>query len=379
MLLQKDFDELIASNAQPALSLYLPTHLAGREIRQDGIRLKNLITQAAAQLRTDWRQGEVASFLAPAISLVDDRDFWRGRENGLAVFLAPDITHIHKLPVPVPEEAMLGAHFHIRPLLPILDDAGPFRLLAISARHSRLYEGSRWSFTEVDDIDLPQGVETIAGATHYEETYAAAPTGRRSSGLANAQSLGDSPEAVRKGELIELLNRMATAINPHITGSRTPLVFASQPETQGHLRAIAPWRELLPEGIVKNPDGMTVDELRRRAYAIVAGASATAHAAALDRLRGLAGAGSEQMAARPDDIVKAAHSRRIDTLFLDGERHLWGTFDEAQDRVVAHGRPVADDVDLFDYAALMTLRYGGRVVLVERLELPAPAAAILRY
>jgi hypothetical protein len=49
--------------------------------------------------------------------------------------------------------------------------------------------------------------------------------------------------------------------------------------------------------------------------------------------------------------------------------------------VTAHGSPAPGDVDLLDYAALMTLRQGGQVMLVGRAKLPpsARAAAILRY
>ena len=49
--------------------------------------------------------------------------------------------------------------------------------------------------------------------------------------------------------------------------------------------------------------------------------------------------------------------------------------------MLAHGTEGEGDVDLLDYAALMTLRQGGSVMLVERSMLPPPgiAAAILRY
>ena len=89
MFLRKDLDELLASDAQPAVSLYLPTHVAGRETRQDAIRLKNLLAQTAVRLHAEWRRSEIDAFLAPAVSLVEDENFWRHRENGLAVFLAP--------------------------------------------------------------------------------------------------------------------------------------------------------------------------------------------------------------------------------------------------------------------------------------------------
>jgi hypothetical protein len=71
----------------------------------------------------------------------------------------------------------------------------------------------------------------------------------------------------------------------------------------------------------------------------------------------------------------------VDRLFLSGGQPLWGSFDEAHDRVVAHREPREGDDDLLDYAALMTLRQGGNVTLVDRTQLPpaGPAAAILRY
>ena len=68
-------------------------------------------------------------------------------------------------------------------------------------------------------------------------------------------------------------------------------------------------------------------------------------------------------------------------LFLSGSDHLWGRFDAENDRVTAHEPAVEGDDDLLDYAALMTLRQGGCVTLVDRTRLPpeGPAAAILRY
>jgi hypothetical protein len=381
MFLRKDLDELLAIEAQPAVSLYLPTEIAGREIRQNAIRLKNLITQTADRLHAEWRRSEIDPFLARAASLVDDDDFWRHPENGLAVFLAPSFSRVHKLPLAVAEEEVLGTHFHIKPLLPILDDAGPFRLLAISAKHTRLYQGSRWTFVEVEGIDLPQGVGAIAGMTEYENTRYAAPTGRHAGGLDKAQSLGEAPEELRKSELIELLHRIAAKLEPLVAGNPMPLILAAHPEIHGHFREIAGWRQLQPEGIMANPEAMRPDELHSRAYAMIAEKCETARAEALERLNALLGSGNGKATTRPEEIVKSARYSRVDTLFLSGDEHLWGVFDEAQGQVMAHGSPVPGDIDLLDYAAVMTLRQGGLVTLVGRAELPpsARAAAILRY
>jgi Bacterial archaeo-eukaryotic release factor family 3 len=378
MFSRSDLDELVAVESHPAVSLYLPTHVAGREIRQDPIRLKNLLSSAAERLAATWRRPEIEELLEPAAALVGDEEFWRHQRQGLAVFLAPGFARVHKLPVPVPEETLLADHFHIKPLLPLLEDAGLFWLLTISAKHTGLYRASRWEFAEDQEIDLPQGVGKIRGMTDYEETQYASPVGRRGT-LAHAQSFGEAPEELRKSELIEFLHRVAAGVQPRLKGNPAPVILAAHPEIQGHFREIAGWKEIQSEGISENPDALTEDELHHRGYALVEPKLAEGRAAGVDRLNASLAAG--KAATRPEEIVKAARYARVDTLFLTGDDHLWGRFDESEDRVVAHGSAGEGDIDLLDFAALMTLRHGGSVMLVERAALPPPglSAAILRY
>jgi hypothetical protein len=54
----------------------------------------------------------------------------------MAIFLAPGFDRLFQLPIAVPEDMMLGSHFHIKPLLPFVEDAAPFSLLTISASHN---------------------------------------------------------------------------------------------------------------------------------------------------------------------------------------------------------------------------------------------------
>jgi hypothetical protein len=179
MFSRNDFDELVAIDRNPAVSIYLPTHVAGREIRQDPTRLKNLLSSAAGRLAAHRRKTEIEALLAPAAALVADNDFWRHQEQGLAVFLAPAFSRVHKLPIATSEKLSLGGPFLIKPLLPLLDDAGPFWLLTISAKHTRVYQGWARSVAEVTGVELPQGIGEIRGMTEYEETQYASPVGRR--------------------------------------------------------------------------------------------------------------------------------------------------------------------------------------------------------
>jgi hypothetical protein len=366
---------------QPAISIYLPTHVAGREVRQDPIRLKNLLSAAAERLKASHRLPEINALLLPAQKLVEDGAFWRSQQHeqrGLAIFLAPGFDRVFQLPIAVPEEMMLGDHFHIKPLLPFLEDAGPFWLLTISASHTRLYQGSRWDFTEISGLDLPQGVAKVRDMTEYEENYYSSPVGRHG-GLAKAQSFGEDPDQIRKDELLELLHRIASLVEPLVKRYPVPVILAAHPEIQGHFREIAGWKEIYPDGLLDNPDALYNEELHRRAYALVEQRQIAARDAALERLNARLSIG--KATTKPEEIVKGARYARVDTLFVSGDDHLWGIFNEVEDRVTAHGSPVDGDIDLLDYAALMTLRHGGSVMVIDRAALPPPSvsAAILRY
>jgi Bacterial archaeo-eukaryotic release factor family 3 len=382
MFRRQDLDELLHCEGSPAISLFLTTHTAGREIRQDPIRLKNLATEAARRLRSaKFRRNEADDLLAPIVSLIADGDFWRHQEAALAAFAAPGFSRIYRLPAEVPEELVIGPRFHIKPLLPVLQDAGPFWLLSISANRTRLYQGSRWSFVELKGVDLPQGVGSISAVTQYQETHYAAPTGRQSGGLPKAQPLGDAPEELRKSELLELLDRIAAAVKRHVAGDAAPLILAAQPEIQGHFRRVAALAMMCPDGISENPDAMQPENLHRRAYSLAAATAKAGQSEKLDRIKALLGSGQARATIRPSEIVQAAHRGRVDALFIAGDKHLWGSFDETEDRVVAHGSAAPGDIDLLDYAATMTLRHAGQVTLVEPSSLPphADAAALLRY
>jgi Bacterial archaeo-eukaryotic release factor family 3 len=385
MLPRIDLEELLTIERGPAVSIFLAMHLPGQDTRQqDPIRLRNLLNTAAKRLSAEHRSPEIAALLEPARKLIEDEGFWKSPERGLAVLLAPGFDRIHKLPIEVPEELFIGSHFYIKPLLPLVDPAGAFWLLAISAGRTRFYQGSRWTFAEVTGLDLPQGVSEIHDETEYQENHYASPVGRpprAPSGLAKAQAFGDAPEELRKTELIELLRRIVAAVEPVIKRQPAPVILAAAPEIQGNFRERAQWKELLPKGILENPDALSPQELHAKACDAIKPNEEEARAWLLGHLMSLLGNGNNKATTKPDEIVKAAHYGRVDRLFLCIGQHLWGRFDPEQDRIVAHGSAVEGDDDLLDYAALMTLRQGGSVMLVDRTQLPptGPAAAILRY
>jgi hypothetical protein len=387
MFTKDDLDTLMTATATPAVSLYMPTHVAGRPIRQDPIRLGNLLASAQEKLmEAGLRRPDVEALLAPARALQQDDLFWRHQQHGLAIFLAPGIFRHFRLPQPMPEEAQVGRRFHLRHLLPLMAEDGTFLVLTITASQVRFFEASRHGMIERDDLDLPKGIEHILEETDAANAQNASPVTRPRAGTPGGtprtHNMGEDPKMMHMAQFIDYVRRIATRLRDRVGEFRMPLVVIAQPDLLGHFRTTADLSaNLVVEDIHDNPDALDESELHRRAYDKVQPLFVQARQAALEHLRGLVGDNDPRGTTRIEDIVRAARFARVDKLLIAEGEHIWGRFDTDADKVQAHGSPDADDVDLLDEAAGFTLQQGGQVHIVTKDELPlgALAGAVLRY
>jgi hypothetical protein len=90
-------------------------------MRQDPIRLKNLLRSAESQ----------------QLSLV-----WKKTSEGLALFLNQELFSYYDLPLEVPKSAIVTKRFHLKPLLRVLGGMGNYYLLTLSQKQAKLFEDS---------------------------------------------------------------------------------------------------------------------------------------------------------------------------------------------------------------------------------------------
>lgn len=377
---------MIDETARPAVSIFLPTHIKGREIRQDPIRLKNLIGEAETQLIAGgMRPEEARDLLAPARERLEDAPFWRHQDKGLALFMAPGFYRCHKVAVRPDEQVVVGPVFHLKPLLGLLATDGRFLLLTISASRARLFEGSRFSLSERTDIRFPESVAAIAAETQYENMRHASPVARPRAGtpggIAKTQNFGEDPEELRKTEQVEYLRRVAAALEEKLDADPAPIILAADAQNRGHFFKLAKLKNLVRDGLELNPDAFEPDELHRLALQQAAPLLLAARERAIEQFKVLLGNDDRRACLKAEEIVKAARHGRVEMLFVAEGQNLWGRFDESADEVTAHGHPTSDDTDLLDVAVAHTLAQGGRVDLLVKADMPREAilAAILRY
>ena len=173
-----DLERLALQGTGPCVSLLLPTHRGGREVQQAPIRLKNLLRQAADGLEANGASAPtIESLLAPLRRLLDDRLFWLYQSDGLALFSRPGWWSSFRVPLDLPELAVVADRFHVTPLLPLLTGDGHFFVLALSQNQIRLLEGTRDRLEEVDLPGEPLGVGTPSRARSNGRSNRMSPTG----------------------------------------------------------------------------------------------------------------------------------------------------------------------------------------------------------
>lgn len=389
MFSRDDLAVLLADPQAPAISLFLPTHTAGREIRQDPIRLRNLLDQARSRLEASGLRGADAdSLLGEASALLEDGEFWRHQAQGLAVFVDAGRTLVHRIPVPVTEAVFVDDRFHVRPLLPALAADGSFYVLTVSLQRAQLFQGSRYGLEPVPLETLPRGFDNLlnGGPDRLGEGVERSDHTVRKPVTANAADApayaGDgSQRLTTNDELMQYVKQLAAGIDQFLGGRDLPVVLVADERVLGHFLAVNRYRGLVQPGIPLQPDSLGLDDLHARAYAQVKPRFDQGRRDGLERFRMLAADGSGRGSSDVAGIVAAALEGRVDRLFLREGAECWGRFLPDMARAVLHTERQEGDRELLDLAAGNVLAKGGEVFELPAEEMPVetPAAAVLRF
>lgn len=382
MFTQTDLTRLMTIDSAPAVSIFMQTHPKGKEVRQDPIRLKNLLTEARTKLiAADVSEADADSILEPATALLEDRGFWQHQGTGLALFIDADQTREFRVPLSFDELVVVGEKFHIRPLLPLLAADGRFSVLTVTADEAALFSASRYEIAEDTTAGLP---ERTSVENDYENPVQASPPARPNVGTANipnAQVYGDSPPDFRKARLQEFVADVARVIENRLSADPQPLVLVADAEISGHFQQASDLGELLAGVVETNPSSLDTSALHSLAYEQVKERLESGQTEAVTNAAELLGRGDDAATSHIADIVRASHQGRVGTLLINDGEPIWGRYDNEADRLETG--PVFEfrGEDLLGIAATETLQHGGTVHVVSPDDLPkeTDAVALLRY
>jgi hypothetical protein len=365
-----DLRRLALGRQGPCVSVFLPTHRAGREAEQGPIRLKNLLRQATDALQADGvRAPEIDRLLAPLRSLLDDRLFWQYQSDGLALFSGPGWWRSFRVPLDLPELAVVDDRFHVIPLLPLLAGDGHFFLLALSQNQIRLLEGTRDRVEEVDLPGVPLGVEDALQGEEIQKQLQLYVADRGGPGAGGSYHGHGHPGEAQAERVLRYFRKVDRGLREVLAGERAPMVLAAVEHLAPIFRKAKTYPQLVDEVLPGSPEGLSRHELHARAWPIVEPLFLRAQREAAARYDRLAGTG--QTSQDPQDIVRAAEDGRIETLFVS--RHPAGPSAAGGDVPVSDGDGGLRDV--LELATVTALSKGGTVYVSQPVRSRAAAAS----
>jgi hypothetical protein len=138
----------------PALTITLPTHRTSPDNKQDPIRVRNLVKQAAERLLAEFPKREIEPLLARLEKLAEEIDY-RYALDGLVLFVNRDFGRKYYLPFSLKERIVVDETFATRDLVFALNRTPRYWVLALSEKPTRLFEAVRDSLTEISGHGFP--------------------------------------------------------------------------------------------------------------------------------------------------------------------------------------------------------------------------------
>lgn len=364
------------------LSLFMPMFRVGRDAQQNPIRFKNLMKVAETLLDADpiatSHQKKAILRQLETFQTDDAHAAWRHPATSLALFATPETCEVHALDRPTEEQVHVGERFYLRPILPSLHGNGRFVLVAVSQKHVRLFEGSGEGLEERTLDDLPQNLKDALNIDDYLESiqHYGFSTVNKDYGMFHGQGEGNDGH---KADILQFFHRLDPPLNNYLEGRTDPLVFAGVEYLYPIFKEATTYPHLLPDCVHGNFDHATPHQLHAEAWKVVEPHfhQTTAKALALyeDAF------GQNRAITDLETILKAAEMGAVENLFIRQGAACWGYLD-SDGHVQVEETPDESSLDLIDEAAVVTLKQGGDVFVLEDQQFPtedSPVAARLRF
>lgn len=379
----KKFEELAEVHQPHCVSIYIPTHRAGREnYEEDRIRFKDLLKSVKEELteRYGLSEDETDQYLKPVQDRVEDSMFWSYSGDGLAFFLSPQGVEFFRMPISFEPFYHISDHFYLHPILPFFQGDGRFYVLGVSEKKVRLWEGSRYRIREVAlEEELPSRIEEVFGYDHEEKTLQERSfQGSSSQTVSHGHGEGKDEEKV---ELEKFLRELDRQLSGMLRDEQIPLVFCGLEHYFGLYKKVAHYRKLEENDLVKgDPASLEAEELHSKAWDIVRKEFDEDLEHYIQQYKDHMGG----LKAAYDNgrVVQASVEGRVEALFIESGSHIYGLYDSQDQSLRFDELKKPDNDDLVEVAAMNAYRKGGRVFVLSSERMPESGTelnALLRY
>jgi len=379
--------ELLAATG-PAISIYLPEEGSAPNPDRDRLRLRAALDRAE-RLLVDAAPEAAAGLLEPLRALEVGTGFWDGGRGGIAIFRAPDLMRVYRLPGEVPELVVVAPTLHTRPLLRQLQSPSRYWVLELGQGPVRLWRGDAGGARPVEPSPLPKDMEEALGYVYFRDTEvvhragsaARAGAAAAAGGATGAFSGHGVGEDDREPAVRRFFGIVDESLREFLDGDDAPVILAAVAENQPLYRSASRLDTLATEGIEGAIRFWDPNRVHERAWPIAERVSRGRIDAALDLWERAYGRGKGET-----DVVglgRLAAAGRIHLLLTEQDRRLWGSFRPADGviEIEADGEPPEGAaVEILDELSETVLLHGGTALVVpsERTPTTPGAAGVLR-
>ena len=186
-------------------------------------------------------------------------------------------------------------------------------------------------------------------------------------------------ERNEKGRILVFFRQIDVGIHGRLSRHGGPLVLVGVDYLHSIYREANTYPELIDVGIPGSPESLSSDRLQDLTAEVLRPHFEAQELRAAEHCKDRFGTGL--CISDLKEVLPAARTGRVDTLFVALDRWQWGAYDAASDKVELHESLRPDSEDLLDRATAHTLLRRGSVFVVPAERVPGgdSAAALLRY
>ncbi len=379
MITREKFESLLNNGQKTCVSVYIPTHRSGH-VQEDRLQLKNALKNASHELMDfGLSEKEAFRFLTGGYQLLESEDFWLNLSDGLGLLFGPDYYEYFILPVKVETLVQVGDEFYLRPMIPALTGRQRFFLLALSQNEIRFFEGNKYSITPViiDDLmpeDMEEALDLDLTATELQ-SHSGNPNS--SSAIFHGHDVGKDHKLKQLKQYFRIID---DGLMKMLHDESAPLVIAAVDYLVPVFREVSTYPHITDIHIGGNPEHDDPVLLHEKAWTIIDDFNK-------NEMTQRKNAFEEQLPKQKastelSSVIRAADEGKVETLFINKSKHLWGHFDPQNRAINIHSEKEKQSKDLLELAAKITFEKGGRVYNIDAENMPAPdypVNAIYRY
>ena len=354
---------LASESGECLISIYAPMMKAGREVQQNEIRWKNLVSEVRNKLIETGRTEEQADeLLEPAAVKISDPLFWQHQNNGLVFFIDESKSCYFETCCSFEEKVVVGDNFFLRPIVKAANDQKNCFIIAASPNRVRLFEVSGGQIVDVDLESLPENLQDALNIDEYVSALQFHSTSQ-GSGNSNQSAVhhghgGSDPDIKKQDELLQYFHRLDAALADYLAGKDAPLVFAGVDSVFPVYRKANSYKYLADESLPGNSDDASPQDLLTAVMPILENMQC-------ERVKATTAAYHDN--AHTDwasedaiEIYAAAKMGQVDELFISDEFSEVATNLEVENK--ADSDQAGNSPDLGNLIVVETIRNGGKVV-----------------